>query len=304
MEEQEKEITSIDTSKNKPAIVTHKPTGIASIFKIETPEDIDKAIDFIYNSKTYNINFIVRVKQEDGSLIEVIDRAAIGTALLLGNELGFKPFESIILGRRLGTPQAIMKIHRGRSLGLDPITALQNIYIWGSEDKEIMYTSIHIIHKCLNEAKVKIEVLEDGSKPYYIYTDTKSKEEVEFDERVHVLVDSQTKPAELQAAIVSGKRLVNKRSSIRALVRLTRGETVLAFPYSLQDAIDAELYAGTTTLGTISKGKDNWNKHPRQHLVKMSTIISARIILGDKLNGIYIPEELPREVQDVEYINV
>ena len=83
-------------------------------------------------------------------------------------------------------------------------------------------------------------------------------------------------------------------------MRLTRGNEVIEIPYTLQQAIDAGLYPGKKSDGTDSKGKDNWSNHPETHLVKMSTMLGARIIIADTLLNCYIPEELPdRLIEDV-----
>jgi len=300
------ENTSIEVRKepSKPMIHKTQRNSPAPILTINSMEDMNKAIDFVAKSKRYSAPFVIREKQEDGSFIEIVDTFAIGNCLLLGNELGFKPFESIMLGHKLGTPDAVIKIHRGRDLGLSAISSLQNIYVFSSGGGETIYTSIHVIYKLLHEAGVNIEVLEDGNKPYYTYIDVKTKEEVQYDPSIHVCANAGISPKEFELAVIAKKIIVERKTGMRALVRLTRGDKVIALPYTLQDAIDAKLYPGTTTLGEVSKGKNNWENHPKIHLIKMSVMNSARIIIGDRLQGsIYIADELPN-VEDIRYVEV
>ena len=138
-------------------------------------------------SEIYNKGFTVNV-EEDGKPIRKVDRNAIATCLMLGSELGFKPIESIMLGRRLDD-KAIVKVHRGRDLGLSKIAAMQNIHVFPSGGGEAIYVGIHVVQKCLIDAGVKRELIEDGTKPYYYYVDYKTSEPVELNELILVVVD-------------------------------------------------------------------------------------------------------------------
>lgn len=290
----------------------NKTTNVAirvdskALSTINSMEDFDRIVSFVADSNTYNEGFKrnIEVEDEDGTkkMVRVVDKNAIATCLMLGSELGFKPIESILLGTRLDA-NAIVKVHRGRDLGVSAVSAMQNIYVFNSGDgRENVYTSIHIINKCLVDNHVTREILEDGSKVYSIYTDIKTGETVEpFDERLHFAVVNGVAPAALKAAADEGKLLVTRKNTRRALVKLTRHHKdgrveVIAIPYTLQQAIDAGLYAGKKTDGSESKGKNNWNNHPETHLVKMSIMLGARILIGDALQGTYIPEELPDSI--------
>ena len=268
---------------------------------ISNMEDFDRIVDFIANSKTYNANFLVNVDQEkeDGTIIKVreVDRNAIATCLMLGSELGFKPMESILLGTRLDA-NAIVKVHRGRDLGVSAVSAMQKIYVFNSGDgRENVYTSIDVIHKCLIDNKVTREILENGHKSYIDYKTGQIIDEI--NSITHYVVSSTVTPQQFATAVSSGKIIVIINPNRRAVVKLTRHysdgrKEVVAVPYTLQQAIDADLYPGTKTDGGVcEKGKKNWIAHPETHLVKMSTMIGARMIIGDALLGTYIPEELP-----------
>ena len=288
---------------------TKSNTGIARKVKtdhylstIDTAESFEKAVDFIANSETYNTDFKRPSTDKDGNVTRVVDRNAIATCLILGSELGFKPMTSIMMASRLADKNSVVKVLRGRDLGISAVSAIQNIYVFAGGGGEIIYTSIHIVNKCLRDGNVRREVLEDGTKPFYLYF--YKGEQVDYDEDRHFYVTPTTTPTELQKAVeVEHKVIVTRKVTRRALVKLTRKskdgtfDETLAIPYTLIQATDAGLYQGINSVtGEVVKGKANWNAHPETHLVKMTTMLSARIIIGDILQGTYIPEELPDDI--------
>lgn len=75
---------------------------------------------------------------------------------------------SVTFGKALDREAAI-KVERGRSMGLNPMAAMQNIYVFSTSQAEIVYTGIHVVNKVLTDAGIKRKILEDGTKPFYIY---------------------------------------------------------------------------------------------------------------------------------------
>lgn len=221
----------------------------------------------------------------------------IVTCLSIGYELGIPPMIALSYGSRLDL-KAIKKIEKGKKLGLDYSTSLEQIYIWGEGSKEIIYTSIHIVNSALTKANIKREILEDGTTPIVNVMEYETGKIVEFNPLVHTNVAlSQLSQKESDLVISklkeTGKIACLKLSPIyRAKVRLTRYNStlreneVIETPYSSQQAIDAGLLKGTKSDGTESKGKDNWNNHVATHLIKMCIMIGGRIIASDILNGI------------------
>lgn len=281
-----------DTSK---AIALKKSdTKVTALSTINTAEDFEKIVDYIANSETYNKNFAINreVQDENGNakMVRAVDKNAIATCLMLGSELGFKPMESIMLGRRLND-ESVIKVYRGRDLGLSAMAALQNIYVWKNESgAELVYTGIHVVYKLLTENGVIKRVIDDGTTPFYIYIDMKSNEQVEYDPNLHVVMNIGLPLNEIEESLKVKKIPVTRKSTRRGLVELTRGKEVVAIPYTLIQATEAGLYGD----GKDIKGKANWNKHPAAHLIKMSVMAGARMIIGDKLQGsLYIAEELP-----------
>lgn len=278
----------------------HGSVGLA-VNQITSFEQAEALVDWIAESPVFNKNFKEAVKDEDGNNQLVVNKSAIMTCLLLGNELGFTPMVSVTFGKSLDREAAI-KVERGKSMGLNPMAAMQNIYVFSTSQTEIVYTGIHVVNKILTDAGVKRKIIEDGTKPFYVYNYCKKElqnEIVDYNDKTKddfVVINDGHSEDWIDAKVKEGKIPIIRHATRRALVELTRGDEVIAIPYTLQQAIDAGLYPGIKTDGTESKGKSNWIAHPETHLVKMSIMLGGRIIASDKLNGIYVDSELHQAV--------
>lgn len=287
-----------------------------AVNQINSFEQAEALADWIAQSPVFNKGFKEQVQKEDGTSELIVNKSAIVTCLLLGNELGFTPMVSVTFGKTLDRDAAI-KVERGRSMGLNPMAAMQNIYVFSTSQAEIVYTGIHVVNKVLTDAGVKRKILEDGTKPFYIYRYCKKElanELVDYNKETKddfVVINDGHTADYIDKQVQEGKIPIIRYATRRALVELTRGDESIAIPYTLQQAIDAGLYVGTKSDGTESKGKANWNTHPETHLIKMSIMLGGRIIASDKLNGIYVDSELHqavsianRQAEDTEFEEV
>lgn len=272
-----------------------------AVNQINSFEQAEALADWIAQSPVFNKGFKEQVQKEDGTSELVVNKSAIVTCLLLGNELGFTPMVSVTFGKTLDRDAAI-KVERGRSMGLNPMAAMQNIYVFSTSQAEIVYTGIHVVNKVLTDAGIKRKILEDGTKPFYIYRYCKKElanELVNYNKETKddfVVINDGHTADYIDKQVQEGKIPIIRYATRRALVELTRGDESIAIPYTLQQAIDAGLYIGTKSDGTESKGKANWNAYPETHLIKMSIMLGGRIIASDKLNGIYVDSELHQAV--------
>lgn len=287
-----------------------------AVNQINSFEQAEALADWIAQSPVFNKSFKEQVQKEDGTSELVVNKSAIVTCLLLGNELGFTPMVSVTFGKTLDREAAI-KVERGRSMGLNPMAAMQNIYVFSTSQEEIVYTGIHVVNKVLTDAGIKRKILEDGTKPFYIYRYCKKElanELADYNKETKddfVVINDGHTANYIDEQVQKGKIPIIRYATRRALVELTRGDESIAIPYTLQQAIDAGLYVGTKSDGTESKGKANWNTHPETHLIKMSIMLGGRIIASDKLNGIYVDSELHqaasianRQAEDTEFEEV
>lgn len=136
-----------------------------AVNQINSFEQAEALADWIAQSPVFNKGFKEQVQKEDGTSELVVNKSAIVTCLLLGNELGFTPMVSVTFGKTLDREAAI-KVERGRSMGLNPMAAMQNIYVFSTSQAEIVYTGIHVVNKVLTDAGIKRKILEDGTKPF------------------------------------------------------------------------------------------------------------------------------------------
>jgi len=273
------------------------PKGTFLTAAMNTFEEVEALADYIAKSTTYNKAFLEVPEGEDKTPIP--NKSAIVTCLMLGSELGFKPIESIMMGKRLNQ-EAVMKVHLGNEFGLSSIQAMQHIHIFSTGGRELIVTDIHVINKVLIDAKIKREILDDGSKPFYIYREQRTKDITEYDPELHVIcTPGVVTKSQLEAGLVAGKIPITRHVTKRALVKLTRGDESVAIPYTLIQATDAGLYQGLHSItGEKVDGKANWNNHPETHLLKQSITLGARIIASDRINGMYEADEFIKSPTD------
>lgn len=298
MDKEIKEIVKNNGSKNNELIIHNSTKDEIEILTLEKAKNI---AEYIATNSALSTQF--GEKDEKGNTI--INIPAIATCLMLGSEMGLQPMEALQFGKMLNR-QAVIKVRKGRTMGLDPITSLQNIYIWNSNNSEQIYTGINIVIKVLNENDIDLNVIDDGTKPFYIYKLTKAElgfAEIDFDERDEFLNNKYTvindgkSPKKLKEDLENDKIPLQRISTYRGLVELTRtlknGKTSkVAIPYTKENAIEAGFYPGKNSFGETVDGKNNWINHLPSMLRKMSIMFGARIIANDKLNGIYEKDEL------------
>lgn len=236
--------------------------------------------------------------------IETVNKADMVLCLSLGAELGMSPAIALSYGKGLNL-QAIKKIEYGKKLGLDYMTSMDKIYVWNGGGREIIYTAVEIVKKRLLECGIITEIIEDGTKAIPMCKVIETGIVEEYNPIKHKLLPKGT-PPNMYGTIIDAVKKENPEILVadlvphiyRATVKLIRTNRFgkdenITISYSTQQAIDAGLLKGIKSDGSESKGKDNWNNHPMQHLIKMSIMIGGRLIAADVLNGVYIPEELP-----------
>jgi len=289
---------------NNAAITT--TSGGSSNF-INMLKEAEKIADYVINSSTFGNSFkkqipvIVNGKEKKDAKgnteYELVkDRNDVITAIIVGSELGLSPMASISMGKKLDG-HAFTKVRRGAALGIDPVTALDVIDVISTSNGDITHTGVHVVTKALLDAKVKIEILKDGEKEVK-YLDYTTKEPVgTYDASKMFLIRKGLSNDVIAKAKTAGKQFVIKDINLVSEVKLTRyykdsdDPVVMTGRYTLQQAIDAGLYKGTTTDGEKVDGKANWNNHPITMLTNRIITIVGRRIIADKLLNTYTNEE-------------
>lgn len=281
---------------------------------LATMANFEKLADYIASSDVYSNNFKVAkrdadgkvIKDENGEIIEVVNKGDIVACMVLGNEMGISPMGSISLGKQLNA-NAYKKAMRGKSLGLDPMTAMSVVYIIPSSNGDVFTTGIHVISQALINCKTKIDILQDFATTniYYVLeagvrTDiylTEEEYQNNLDKYYNVIEGISTKEV-LRSKLEEGCTLVSKKATKITTVRLTRKQETITVSYTLQDAIDAGLYKGIASDKSIVKGKDNWNSNPATMLRNRCITIPGRIIASDVLHNTYLHDEMDIINQD------
>jgi len=222
-------------------------------------------------------------------------------AMAVGLEIGLPPVTSIMLGKKLNQ-STIFSVLKGKSMGIDPITAIENIHIIPTKNGDISVTGVHIITAQLAKAGVTFDILEDAT-PLYKYMDA-NRNVYDVDivksnpELFYIAKTDADEKGKIKVAL-SGVP-ATKRTSIKFRRKLFTGEfNEIIIRYTLQEATDAGLYNGVHSIKGIDvKGKDNWNENPATMLRNRVLSIGGRIIASDYLKGTYEFSEISYNVNN------
>jgi hypothetical protein len=214
------------------------------------------------------------------------------TAIVIGNEIGLSPMVAIANAKKL-VGSKIHSIIRGREMGLPAGLAMDNIHQIPTKNGAVTATGVHIITAMLIRAGVKMSFIEDSTPLYkYMEISTKQmldKELVEGNPMVYQIVHAGTKKD--QRDMSKSQVILNTNPyTYRTTIKFSRESTgqEITISYSLQDATDAGLYPGTSTVtGQAVQGKQNWIENWKTMLRNRVMSIGGRIIASDKLGGVY-----------------
>ena len=248
------------------------------------------------------------VDDDNNPTINVDD---ITAAIMFGIELGITPMKALSLGNQLNK-HSYFSIARGRNMGLDEITALNNIHVFSAANGKVnVYTGVHIISKVLDDARIKREWVHDYTIVYKYYNYTTKEEynadEVEDSNSNYFIVTAATKPEHITKALAEKKVLVSrKQDRVTSCIFHRDGFSPVHIKYYLSDAVEARLYRGIRSDGESVDGKDNWNNNPRRLMRNRVIITGGREVASDRLYDTYLADEITSiypnaVVEDVEH---
>jgi hypothetical protein len=243
-----------------------------------------------------------------------INVADVAICLMTGHEVGLDIGGSLLYGKKLNQ-STYMSIIKGRSMGIDLATSIEKIVtITGKSGNPVTYTMVDLISAKLIEAGVEYLPFIKNYAPFYIYTNARTKEELELDkicdeqddlkDEYYLVYGGNQKKEDIDAAEAAGKTLVTRVQhgyySKAKFVRKFPDNHILTHiqRFSTLDAERAELLPiygidPTNNLPVIvSKGKDNWIKATPQMMANRVISIAGRIICADQLKGVYTREEV------------
>lgn len=268
-----------------------------------------KSIDVINISKDFILKDDKGATLRDETGKPMANVGAVIANMALGYELGLSYMGSLTLGKKLNS-NAYYSVLRGRELGIDAVTSINKVYNIPSGHGDTIALAVDIIIAKMLEAGITYKFIRDNE-PVAQYWDISGKymghKYLLFDDNnklkddYFLYVDGITTKEMATKAKQEGKIIILQKDTTNVstvlLERPDKGVSNLIH-YSIQEAIDAKLYRGYSTIRDDKgnriwvKGKDNWNNHPATHLRHRPLSIGGRIIAADILTGIYSPDEL------------
>ena len=229
--------------------------------------------------------------------------------MVLGHEMSLSPMASVMLGKRLNA-KSFFSVLKGRELGIDPITSISKIYNIDTKNGSVIALAVDIIIAKILESGTEFEYLRDyeptptyktldGTYVGHKYLITNDDGTIKDNFFIYITgkhsADDAANAQKKGQIVVLQSGLTNV-TSIRFIRKAKNINMVLH--YSMQDAIDADLYNGfhsklldANGKPVYNKGKFNWNSHPATHLRHRPLSIGGRIIVADVLMGIYSIQE-------------
>ncbi len=272
-------------------------------------EQFDTFAEYILKSD-YRKQFEKTIKDDSGKDIKHVEKGDIIACLTLGNELGISPMGSISLGKQLNA-KSYFSVIKGRELGLDPITSISKIYNIDTKNGTVLSLAVDIITKVLLDNGCKLDYIRDYEiTPMYRIVENKMfighrYNIVDKDNNLlpqfYIYDKNSSTTDDLKEAVANDKIIIHKFgythvTSLRVIRPSKNFDNI--FHYSIQDAIDADLYNGFHSSNVdkdgrpiYTTGKSNWNNHPATMLRNRVTSIAGRISVGDKLQGSYSHDE-------------
>lgn len=287
-------------------LIKHQPESITA-FELRLKE-AERVAKYIVDSDTFGDNFSKTVEvivAGETQLAKVKNPNDVVACILLGQSLGLDPMEAITMGKQINA-SSYLQIMKGKALGLDLTSSLQNINILPGKGGSLnYYTNISVVQKAVLDTGTYWEVIEDF-KPVDRVFEAKTGAFLadDYDDKEHFLVTKGITADTINKEKANGKVGVTIKKDRRTTILFTRttkaGTQTSKGTFTLSEATDAELYRGHK-IGYDDKGeqatfyiagKDNWNNRPRQMLYKQAFMIGARPICADKLQGIIEESEL------------
>ena len=222
-------------------------------------------------------------------------------AIMVGAEIGISPRTAIMLGKRLNA-NTMFSVIKGRGMGIDPITAIENIHIIPTSNGDRSVTGVHIISSQLSKAGVQVEILKDYA-PLYKYIDGKGQRyDIDFvqehSEIFFKIGDDGESTGKTKVGLTKTPHTYHTTIKFTRLLH-TGLTTSITISYSLEQATDAKLYHGKHSItGVVEDGKGNWNENPATMLRNRCISIGGRIIASDYLQGVYEFSEIVQDDND------
>lgn len=264
---------------------------------------MEAIIDKLCESKIVKDNFstIVKVGNKEEPMV---DRGDLMICLQMAQHLGIPPMVAIPMGR-VFNQVGYLKAITGMALGFDPMISQTKFFGFKDADGNLQ-AGMYVATMQILAAKkgIILEYIQDDVPVKWYKTSSNQFLGTTFTENMILVPDANVlanytpeQKAELQKKLNDPNMLgcvfggTTRQTTIKAS-RVLNGKTVeIIRSYCLQEAIEANLAAGTKASGESVKGKNNW--------LNVGDMLSARcsgrvikLIGADAFGGIALVDEL------------
>lgn len=221
------------------------------------------------------------------------------SCVLLALELGIPPMTALQLGTKLNG-NAALSIQKGRELGLDWLTAIENVHVIPTKNGMITTLGVHIITSIINQMGITYKIIGNNIPLYnYIATDGSAVTEKDIilnPDRYHIVSRTTAENVEEMKRMKEEKETLgimivmktNTVSDYGSFVEFTKEGNKHRFGYTYSDAIQAGLYDPKNK----ALSKDNWWNHPGTMCLNRTFSIAGRILASEKLKRSYLSDEI------------
>lgn len=257
-------------------------------------EDAEKMAEIVLNSETFKGRFATKIEDPNDPEKQIIayKKEDVISCILLGMEMGLPPMVSISFGRTLDK-LAYFKVMKGKSLGLDAVTAMQHVYAYEKDGAIICGMSGAGINAVAVNGGVTYKMLKDFQPITYYRNQSNQFIGYDFKEDWVISNKGITKDELSKACLEEKKYPVKEELTFCTEILFKRkGWDDLIESYTLLDATEAGLYKGFNFEGLAEKGKPAWNANPKRVLTTRVLSIGYNRIGADIMGGLLPKEEL------------
>jgi len=225
--------------------------------------------------------------------------------IVLGSELGLNPMTSVTLGNLLNR-ESTLAVWKGKGLGLDAVTSIENIHVFQTSNGLKSYTGVHIITSALNRNNIKHEIIRNATNLYEYFDVSSGKtpilykeEDIIRNENNFQIVTSLTSKEDYDTHKIQ-VGITSKVYDLGTIVKFTK-----SVPIDSANKTGVVTHFEVFTVKMAEKagllGKDNW-KYLSKMLYDRCIGGGGRIIGAEFLQGIYTNNEIKDTFNDVVVI--
>jgi len=221
--------------------------------------------------------------------------------IVLGSELGLNPMTSVVLGNLLNR-ESTLAVWKGKGLGLDAVTSIENIHVFQTSNGLKSYTGVHIITSALNRNNIKHEIIRNATNLYEYFDVSSGKTPILYKEEDIIRNEDNF---QIVTSLTSKEDYDTHKIQVGITSKVYDLGTIVKFTKSVP--IDSANKTGVVThfeVFTVKMaekagllGKDNW-KYLSKMLYDRCIGGGGRIIGAEFLQGIYTNNEIKDTFND------